>query len=183
MPRGQKVSPHHRGRRKTHFLVRTSTIFGADVHDPKGCWKTLYKKSLRWFVGPYCRHQRFPEWSWRSFRRNWWRTSGEVWQEIFELLLLGKSSEAFSTKTPPQISPSNFTTRFWVVAGPTIETIPKNTRNGPKCPQWRLISTSRWLIATNLQLIATNQPKSATSSDYSARICDSFKAGSQNTHI
>ena len=32
----------------------------------------------------------------------------------------GRSSEAFSTKTPPQISPSNFTTRFWVVAGPTI---------------------------------------------------------------
>ena len=31
----------------------------------------------------------------------------------------GISSEAFSTKTPPQISPSNFTTRFWVVAGPT----------------------------------------------------------------
>ena len=30
----------------------------------------------------------------------------------------GKSPEAFSTKTPPQISPSNFTTRFWVVAGP-----------------------------------------------------------------
>ena len=30
----------------------------------------------------------------------------------------GKLSEAFSTKTPPQISPSNFTTRFWVVAGP-----------------------------------------------------------------
>ena len=30
----------------------------------------------------------------------------------------GKSSEAFSTKTPPQISPSNFTTRIWVVAGP-----------------------------------------------------------------
>ena len=40
--------------------------------------------------------------------------------EIFELLLLGKLSEAFSTKTPPQISPSNFTTRFWVVAGPII---------------------------------------------------------------
>ena len=31
----------------------------------------------------------------------------------------GKSSKAFSTKTPPQISPSNFTTMFWVVAGPT----------------------------------------------------------------
>ena len=29
----------------------------------------------------------------------------------------GKSSETFSAKTPPQISPSNFTTRFWVVAG------------------------------------------------------------------
>ena len=34
MPRGQKVSPHHWGRRKTHFLVRTSTIFSANVHDP-----------------------------------------------------------------------------------------------------------------------------------------------------
>ena len=44
MPRGQKVSPHHRGRRKTQIVVRTSTIFGADVHDPKGCRKTLYKK-------------------------------------------------------------------------------------------------------------------------------------------
>ena len=31
----------------------------------------------------------------------------------------GKSSEVFSTKTLPQISPSNFTARFWVVAGPT----------------------------------------------------------------
>ena len=30
----------------------------------------------------------------------------------------GNSSEAFSAKSPPQISPSNFTTRFWVVAGP-----------------------------------------------------------------
>ena len=33
----------------------------------------------------------------------------------------GKSPEAFSTKTPLQISPSNFTTRFWVVAGPRNE--------------------------------------------------------------
>ena len=32
----------------------------------------------------------------------------------------GKSPEAFSTKTPPQISPLNFTTRFWVVAGPNF---------------------------------------------------------------
>ena len=51
-PLGQKVSPRHRRRRKTHFLVRTSTIFGADVHDPKGSRKTLYKKSLRRFF-PY----------------------------------------------------------------------------------------------------------------------------------
>ena len=32
----------------------------------------------------------------------------------------GKLSEAFSTKSPRQISPSNFTTRFWVVAGPKV---------------------------------------------------------------
>ena len=31
-----------------------------------------------------------PEWSWRSLEANWWWTSGEVWKEIFELLLLGK---------------------------------------------------------------------------------------------
>ena len=43
------------------------------------------------FSGPEkYKHQQFPKWSWRSFRRNWWRTSGEVWKEIFELLLLGK---------------------------------------------------------------------------------------------
>ena len=35
----------------------------------------------------------------------------------------GKLSEEFSTKTPPQISPSNFTTRFWVVAGPYINSV------------------------------------------------------------
>ena len=53
MPRGQKASPHHRGRRNTHFLVRTSTIFGADVHDPKGCRKTLYKKKVCvYFLAP-----------------------------------------------------------------------------------------------------------------------------------
>ena len=52
MPRGQKVSPHHWGRRKTHFLVRTYTIFGADVHDPKGCRKTLYKKSFALIFWP-----------------------------------------------------------------------------------------------------------------------------------
>ena len=41
------VNPHHWGRRKTHFLVQTSTIFGADVHDPKGSRKTLSRKSSR----------------------------------------------------------------------------------------------------------------------------------------
>ena len=53
VPWGQKGSPHHRGHRKTHFLVRTSMIFGADVHDPKGSRKTIYNKCLRRFFGPY----------------------------------------------------------------------------------------------------------------------------------
>ena len=44
-------------------------------------------------------------------------TSGREFSSFF---CCGKSSEAFSTKTPPQISPSNFTTRFWAVAGPDI---------------------------------------------------------------
>ena len=43
----KKFLPVSGGRRKTHFSVRMSTIFGADVHDPKGSRKTLYKKSLR----------------------------------------------------------------------------------------------------------------------------------------
>ena len=30
---------------QTRFLVRTSMIFGADVHDPKGCQKTLRNKN------------------------------------------------------------------------------------------------------------------------------------------
>ena len=38
----------------------------------------------------------------------------------------GKSSEAFYTKTPRQISPSNFTTRFWVAAGPKTLGRPKH---------------------------------------------------------
>ena len=52
--------------------------------------KITFLRRNSWFGQGSLKHQRFPEWSWRSFRRNWWRTSGEVWQEIFELLLLGK---------------------------------------------------------------------------------------------
>ena len=52
MPRGQKVSPHHRGRRKTHFLVRTSTIFGTDVHDPEGPARHL--DASRQKLTPHC---------------------------------------------------------------------------------------------------------------------------------
>ena len=55
-----------------------------------------------------CKHQRFPGWSWRSFRRNWWRTSGEVWKEIFELLLLGKSVSSIFH----QNSTANFTIKL-----------------------------------------------------------------------
>ena len=46
--------------------------------------------------------------------------SGEVGRRFSEASFGGKLSQAFSTKTPPQISPSNFTTRFWVVAGPIL---------------------------------------------------------------
>ena len=53
MPRGQNVSPHHRGCSKTHLLVRASTIFCADVHDPKGCRKTLYKKRFALIFWPH----------------------------------------------------------------------------------------------------------------------------------
>ena len=54
------------------------------------------------------KHQRFPEWSWRSFRRNWWRTSGEVSKEIFELLLLGKIVRSIFH----QNSTANFTNKL-----------------------------------------------------------------------
>ena len=51
--RGQKVSPHHlvQGHRKMHFSVRTSTTCGADVHEPKGYRKTLYRKCMHSFSG------------------------------------------------------------------------------------------------------------------------------------
>ena len=54
------------------------------------------------------KHQRFPEWSWRSVRRNWWRTSGEVWKEIFELLLLEKIVRSIFH----QNSTANFTVKL-----------------------------------------------------------------------
>ena len=49
-PRVKKFLPTSGAAGKTRFLVRTSTIFSADVHDPKGRRKTLYKKSLRFLV-------------------------------------------------------------------------------------------------------------------------------------
>ena len=56
MPLGQKVSPHHWGRITTHFWVRMSTIFGADVHEPKGSRITLYKKKFALFFWPKHTH-------------------------------------------------------------------------------------------------------------------------------
>ena len=53
MPWGLKVSPHRRSCRKTHFLVRTSTIFSVDVHDPKGFEKLCTKKVCAVFA-PGC---------------------------------------------------------------------------------------------------------------------------------
>ena len=37
---------------KTHFLVRTSTIFGADVHDPKGFLKNFVQKKFALIFWP-----------------------------------------------------------------------------------------------------------------------------------
>ena len=48
---------------------------------------------------------------------------------------------------------------------------------------WWWIGTNRRLTATNQRLIVANQPKSETNSDWSARICDNFKAGPQNTQV
>ena len=67
-----------------------------------------------------------PEISTSDFQSEVGEVFGEIGGELAakfgrrysSLFCWGKSSEAFSTKTPPQISPSNFTTRFWVVAGP-----------------------------------------------------------------
>ena len=66
-----------------------------------------------------------------NFRRNWWRTSGEVWKEIFELLLLGK----IVRRIFHQNSSANFTiklTRFWVVAGPTYSWFFQKTSTSAK---------------------------------------------------
>ena len=54
-PWGQKVSPHHWDHKKMQFLVRTSMTFGADVHEPKGCRKTLYKKTCIDLLAPIFR--------------------------------------------------------------------------------------------------------------------------------
>ena len=43
----KKLLPTTRAAGQTHFLVRTCTMFGADVHDPKGSRKTLSRRSLR----------------------------------------------------------------------------------------------------------------------------------------
>ena len=48
----------------------------------------------------------------------------------------GESSEAFSTKTPPQVSPSNFTMRFWVVAGPRYPEGARKVREQHVCVQF-----------------------------------------------
>ena len=51
-PGVKEFLPIHRRRRKSHFLVWASTIFGADVHDPKGSRKTVYpKKELALLFG------------------------------------------------------------------------------------------------------------------------------------
>ena len=67
--------------------------------------------------------------------------------------------------------------------------MPKVMNDCQKSAQWKLVAThwgqiamNRRLIATNQRLIVTNQvgSKRATNRDWSAWICDSFKAVSQN---
>ena len=129
--RGSGHSLNRRTLKIEKLLSSSPSQKSALKEHPQKCANRQHEKcSKRTFF----KHQRFPEWSWRSFWRKWWRTSGEVWKEIFELLFLGgggESSEAFSTKTPPQISPSNFTTRFWVVAGPSFCTLLGRIRRKP----------------------------------------------------
>ena len=53
LPLGQKFLPIiGAAETHTHILVRMSTIFGADVHDPKGSQKTLYRKVCVDFSAP-----------------------------------------------------------------------------------------------------------------------------------
>ena len=45
MVKGSKVPPHRWGRRKTHFSVQMSMIFGTDIRGPAGCRKTCTKNT------------------------------------------------------------------------------------------------------------------------------------------
>ena len=107
-------------------------------------------RSLTLCSDPNCKHQRFLQ-----------SEVGEVFGEIggelpakfgrrfSSFFCRGKSSEAFSTKTPPQISPSNFTTRFWVVAGPKIVASSK-LRIGSNCNRNSKQARSLWLRPCDL---------------------------------
>ena len=85
---GSKSFSPPRGHRKTQFLVRTSTIFGADIHNPKGCRKTLYKNNCIDFLVPTIGNSRI------TFQRfilrelflviiSSWFTSEKLWPNYF----------------------------------------------------------------------------------------------------
>ena len=125
------------------FAFLSIFVTGDFQNTPAGCQKTsscIPKPYVCWTK----RHPRFsPVLDSRFSKHAFVSTSdfqsevGEVFGEIggelpakfgrrfSSFLCWGKSSEAFSTNTPPQISPSKFTTRFWVVAGPKNCTLPK----------------------------------------------------------
>ena len=60
--------------------------------------------------------------------------------KIFELLCAGEVRQKhFPGGTPPQISPSNFTTRFWVLASPTIAKDPHEIVRNPLSSLMRIV--------------------------------------------
>ena len=86
---------------------------------PRGNFCLAAMKSLYWSSGQEnCKHQRFRSEVGKVFGEIGGELPAKFGRRFSSFFCWGKSSEAFSTKTPPQISPSNFTTRFWVVAGP-----------------------------------------------------------------
>ena len=105
---------------QSRFLSRSKTGFGGRT---LWCVFARQNHAIR-FAPPFV--------STSDFQSEFGEVFGEIGGELpakfgrrfSSFFCWGKSSEAFSTETPPQISPSKFTTRFWVVEGPTVAISP-----------------------------------------------------------